>query len=85
MAMGSCPLICLGTTLPALRFHASGSIRCKVHFAPAKCWGFFRWRDAGINVCFWHLADMETALVNVCFWRKSGRFFVEPHMSVNDP
>ena len=43
MAVGSCPLmrqICLGTTLPALRFHASGSIRCKVHFAPAKCWGF---------------------------------------------
>jgi hypothetical protein len=39
MAMGSCPLmqqICLGTTLPALRFHASGSIRCKVHFAPGR-------------------------------------------------
>jgi len=34
---------------------------------PGQVLGFFRWRDAGINVCFWHLADMQLAPMNVCF------------------
>jgi len=24
-----------------------------------------------LNVCFWHIADMGTALENVCFWGKA--------------
>jgi len=26
----------------------------------------------GINVCYWHKADMLNALTNVRFWRQSG-------------
>ena len=37
------------------------------------------------NVRYWHLADMETALLNVCFRGQSGRFFVQPNVSANDP
>jgi hypothetical protein len=46
MAVGSCLLmrqICLGTiarAIAGLRFHDSGSIRCKEHFTPVKRRGF---------------------------------------------
>src|SRR5215471_8040281 len=57
------PRIAACAFTPAAQSAAKGT-------SPRPSAGVFRWRDAGINVCFWHLADISADAEYVCFQGK---------------